>query len=214
MSTRARLASISLVVYLVGTSLPLPADPPGIPRPVIPMAFVENRGQWPEDVRFATIGGDRLAGFRRDGIAIVAGPLELTFEGARSAVSIDGEGKPTGLYTFIHGRDRSLWRSGVPGYGSILYQGLYDCIDLRVREGPPEGGCRTVEYDLVLEPGADPRAIAIRCDGAESLALEEDGSLLIVTARGAAPGSRTRSYSTVRHPPSGGPSRTRRSMQS
>jgi hypothetical protein len=53
-----------------------------------------------------------------------------------------------------------------------VYGGVYPGIDLRYY-----GNHRQLEYDFVLNPGADPRNIALNFDGAKGLAIDNAGNL-------------------------------------
>jgi len=106
--------------------------------------------------------------------------LKMTFEGDGAHVpEIVGEKKLAGRHNYFLGNDESRWRTEVPLYGSILYEGLYPGIDLRLREmnGVPE-------YDLLLQPGADLLAVCVHVEGAGRLSIAGDGSLVIETAVG------------------------------
>ena len=75
--------------------------------------------------------------------------LRMSFEGDERVPQLIGEGKLQGKHNYFLGNDESRWHADVPLYSSVLYEGLYPGIDLRVREaeGHPE-------YDLLLQPGA------------------------------------------------------------
>ncbi|MEW6741477.1 MAG: hypothetical protein AB1486_01860 [Planctomycetota bacterium] len=173
------------------------------------LAFVENRGQLDERAAFSTRQGGLSAYFTKDSIvlqlvsqarkppspalsfrreaapegeaeeAIKGANLFLTFEGASPDVVIEGADPLPGRYNYFLGNDPSKWRTGVPAYASIRYRGLYPGVDMVVRDG---GG--RLEYDLILEPGADVGQIVVRCEGMESLRLHEDGTLVLETAAG------------------------------
>ncbi len=155
-----------------------------------PLAFVENRGQWSPEARFAAVARGaalrlepgalalRVRGTREDGeVREIA--VRLAFEGTRPGAALEGEGLLPGIHSFFLGSDPRRWRHGLAGHASVLYRGLYEGIDLRVRGTP-----RALEYDLLLGPGADPSWIVMRYEGAEGLSLEPDGSLRLTTAAG------------------------------
>jgi hypothetical protein len=156
----------------------------------LPLAFVENRGQWSPEARFGAAARGAALRLEAGALAIrVRGSggegevrevaLRLGFEGARPGVALEGEGRLPGVHSFFLGSDPGRWRQGLAGHASVLFQGLYEGIDLRVRGTP-----RALEYDLLLRPGADPSRIVIRYEGAEGLSLEPDGSLRLATAAG------------------------------
>ena len=149
----------------------------------LPMDFVENRGQWTGPARFAARAGGIAAAFETHAIRLRLGasavPVALLFEGASDNVSIAGEHRRTGVYNYFIGNDAVSWRTGVPAYGAVIYRGMYDGVDVRVRDG---GG--RLEYDLLVAPGADLRRVVIRVDGATRIEMDADGQLLLHTPDG------------------------------
>ncbi|HVK09511.1 MAG TPA: hypothetical protein VM597_12110, partial [Gemmataceae bacterium] len=150
----------------------------------VPISFVENQGQWADpDVRFSSVAGPVSAGFTDTEIRLTLGshrtPIDLAFEGASPAARVAGEARGEAYFNYFIGDDPSGWRTRVPTYASVRYEGLYDGVDVRVREG--SGG---LEYDVLLEPGADLGRVSIRADGASGLEVAGDGSLLVHTPDG------------------------------
>ena len=150
----------------------------------LPLDFVENRGQWDAAVKFAARKGAIIASFERDAIKLRLGKerpvsIGLRFEGASEGATLAGEGERGGRYNFYTGNDQAKWRSNVAAFGGVLYRGIYEGVNLRVREA----GAR-LEYDLILAPGADLEKIVIRADGATGLEVAADGSLFVRTSEG------------------------------
>ncbi len=87
--------------------------------------------------------------------------LKMTFEGDAYVPEIVGEKKFAGHHNYFLGNDESRWRTDVPLYSSVHYEGLYPGIDLRLRQanGVPE-------YDLLLQPGADLSLVTVHVEGA------------------------------------------------
>jgi Ca2+-binding RTX toxin-like protein len=67
----------------------------------------------------------------------------------------------------------------VAGNGAVQYQNVYPGINLDYYTSQGQ-----LEYDFVVAPGADPRNIVMQFDGAQGLALDAGGNLLIQTAAG------------------------------
>jgi hypothetical protein len=105
--------------------------------------------------------------------------VRLSFDGASPQAALVGEERQSGYYNFFMGNDAARWRSQVAAYDSVLYDGLYDGVDVRVRE---QAG--RFEYDLLVEAGADLEQVVIRADGISGLELGEDGSLILQTSGG------------------------------
>jgi hypothetical protein len=161
----------------LGPGPPAVAPGPSLVRGELPLDFVANRGQWPATTKFVA----HTTTFERGAIRLHLGaaPVSLTFEGASSAATIVGERERAGRYNFVFGKDPARWRSNVPSYGSVLYRGLYDGVDVRVREDT-----RRLEYDVLLTPGADLAQLVIRAGGSTGLTIAPDGALLLRTRGG------------------------------
>jgi hypothetical protein len=69
---------------------------------------------------------------------------------------------------------RAKWRAGVPQFARVAYRSVLPGIDV-VYYGKRD----QLEYDLILQPGADPRAIRWKLRGAEHVGLTPDGDLLV-----------------------------------
>jgi len=154
------------------------------------LIFLENRGQWDEKAKFVARNGWMSAWFERDAFTLqlekpdaeeqLQGVVtRLTFAGASDACRLEGETKQPGTYNFLVGKDSEKWQSRVAAYNQIVYRSLYSGVDLRVRDNAGR-----LEYDILLEPGADLSQVVVQCTGVEGLEIEPDGSLLIQTPLG------------------------------
>ncbi|HYC89749.1 MAG TPA: hypothetical protein VEO54_11100 [Thermoanaerobaculia bacterium] len=148
----------------------------------LPADFVENQGQWSAPARFVAWTGSSTASLTPDAIVLRSADevVHLTFENRRPGVELVGEAKRRGTYNFFLGADPARWCARVPSFGSILYRGVYDGVDVRVRRGDSS----PLAYDVVLAPGADLGKVVIRAAEARELELETDGTLVIHTAAG------------------------------
>lgn len=150
----------------------------------LPLDFIENRGQWDSSAKFVAWKGALAASIERDAIKLRLGAdqsaLSLTFEGASPEVTLAGTEKRSGYYNFFMGSDPAKWQSQVAAYAGVLYGGLYEGVDVRVREAAEQ-----LVYDVMLAPGAGLEQVVIRADGASGIALASDGSLILQTAQGA-----------------------------
>ena len=72
------------------------------------------------------------------------------------------------------GNNPKNWRTGIPTYGRVLYKNVYANIDLAYY-----GNQGQLEYDFVLEPGADPKAIRLSFEGGGMLKLDAQGGLTL-----------------------------------
>ncbi len=155
--------------------------------PYVPLVFVANAGQLEIATRFqARIPGLR-ANFRSDGFQLVFdGPpaasdesegaaVSIAFEGTSRRTRIEGGTPSRARVNYLHGA-RDTWLVDVPTYEGIAYRDLYPGIELAVYERHG-----LLEYDLVLEAGADLEQVVLSAPGAE---LDAVGDLVWSTAQG------------------------------
>src|SRR5947207_4683567 len=101
--------------------------------------------------------------------------VRMRLLGANSAARIEGlDALPGRSHSFI-GRDPGRWRTDVPTYTRVAYRDIYPGIDV-VYYGTQE---RQLDYDFVVGPGADPRAIRLTFDGVDRLGLNGTGDLVL-----------------------------------
>ena len=95
-----------------------------------------------------------------------------SFVGARQALPVGLERSSSEFNYFVG--DQSLWRRDVPAYERVVYEGLYDGVDLHVH-----GLGSHLKYEFQVAPGADWSQISIRYDGIGGLSLAGDGTLVL-----------------------------------
>jgi hypothetical protein len=83
--------------------------------------------------------------------------LRMRLVGANANAAVTGAGELPGKTNYFLGNDPKKWRTNVPTYAQVKYQGVYPGVDL-VYYGN-QGG--QLEYDFVVAPGADPSAIVL-----------------------------------------------------
>ncbi len=86
----------------------------------------------------------------------------------------EGENELAGKANYLVGDDPSKWRTDVPTYARVRYADVYPGVDLVYY-----GNQRQLEYDFRVAPGADPRAVSLRFDGADKLDVDANGDLLL-----------------------------------
>ena len=142
----------------------------------LPLHFEENRGQADASARFvARTGGGRVF-LGADGLdlAVDGPPVRLSFAGAAAPLSIEGRDPLPGRVNYYVGSDPARWRSDIPTFARVRYTAVYPGIDVVVY-----GNQRQLEYDFMVAPGADPRTIRVRIDGADSVAIDGAGDVRI-----------------------------------
>ncbi len=92
---------------------------------------------------------------------------KMEFLGANHVVPV-GKGLMQHYYNFFLGNDPRNWASHIPNYNEIVYENLYDNIDLCYRMVP-----QGIKYEFIIFPGGDVKNIRMRYEGA---AVSTDGS--------------------------------------
>ena len=88
--------------------------------------------------------------------------------------------EPTGgVSNYLRDADSKASRANIPHYARLRAGHVYDGIDL-VFYG--RGG--NLEYDFVVAPGADPKAIALNVRGASKMSVDEAGNLIVSVPQG------------------------------
>jgi hypothetical protein len=75
---------------------------------------------------------------------------------------------------YFVGNRPSKWHSNVANYAAVRYEQIYPGIDWVIYGNPQQ-----LECDFVVAPRADSRRIQLRIDGADSLAVDHNGDLLV-----------------------------------
>jgi hypothetical protein len=174
----------------------------------LPMGFEENRGQAARYVKFVSHGSGYalslapqevdIALLRRR--AMTASPLHrpaalralrearkamkttvirMQLQGANPAPAIAAIEPLPGRSNYFIGNDRDKWVTDVPSYRRVKYSGIYPGVDLEFY-----GNQRHLEYDFTVAPGANPKVIALKIDGAQKLTINSHGDLILHTADG------------------------------
>lgn len=94
--------------------------------------------------------------------------FKVWFEGAGPVVPT-GRGEISSSTNYFYGNDPSRWATNVPSYNEIVYEGLYDNIDL-VYMVVPQG----IKYEFIVHPGGDLDDIRSRYEGGTPVTDGED----------------------------------------
>src|SRR5579872_2778109 len=145
--------------------------------------FERNEGQVDNEVLYLSHGGNYSLLLTQAGATIVLHEtgkkttgerrpryFRLRFEGANPNTEVTGIEKLPGTSNYFSGSDPKLWRTRIPQFGRVHYANLYPGVDLvfYFRDGQ-------LEYDVIALPGADPKSVRLRVEGATpSLTREGD----------------------------------------
>ncbi|MBI3622118.1 MAG: SBBP repeat-containing protein [Nitrospirae bacterium] len=200
MSVRSRAVGVALVLFSLIVVPPLSSADAATARPPLhpPLDFEINQGQTDPHVTFLSRGPGHVLFLTADGAVMrLASPrtgrnhaasagraaaVKMTWLGASPRSAIEGlDPLPAKSHYFI-GNDPARWRTNVSHYAKVRYRGLYPGIDLMYY--CDSSNTQQVEYDLVVEPGADPRAIRVAVEGVSAVTLDQRGDLLLTTGGG------------------------------
>jgi hypothetical protein len=168
-----------------------------------PLKFVRNDGQTTDSVRFISYGNGyelalmqqeavlalsparrldlspthRTAFFRKEHAARVKAKnsiVRVHLVNSNSGSEIAGMDSAPGRVDYFLGGDPAKWRTNVPAFARVKYANVYPGIDLVFY-----GNQRQIEYDFIVAPGADPKAIDLNLEGARNLRVNARGDLLV-----------------------------------
>jgi hypothetical protein len=170
----------------------------------LPLSFEANQGQSDPQVKFLSRGNgyslfltDQAAvlslsktaskGPASDGGAFIrraegarqTDTLQMQLARANPNARVEGQDQLPGAANYFLGNDPAKWRANVPTYSKVRYKGVYPGIDLVYY-----GNQRQLEYDFIVQPNADPKAIQMQFTGAGKLKLTPSGDLAVIAENG------------------------------
>jgi hypothetical protein len=105
--------------------------------------------------------------------------VEMNLLGANPHARLVAEDSQQGKVNYFLGKDPSKWISNVPLYGRVNYKNVYPGVDLAFH-----GAGTQLEFDYLVNPGADASRIALSFQGADSLYTDHAGNLVLATSAG------------------------------
>jgi hypothetical protein len=142
----------------------------------LPLDFEANEGQWNPAVRYVAHAQQYNVALTETGPSLSfhgGHRVDLALDGSNPAPEIEPAGKTAVLTSYFLGAKEN-WRAGVANYSKVRYRDVYPGIDVIYY-----GADSRLEYDFMLQPGADPSAIRMRAHGAERTTVTPQGDLLM-----------------------------------
>ncbi len=133
----------------------------------------KSPGQTPK-----TPAGKTLTNFAQTGSEI-ATTLHMQLLGANPNPKVGGLDELPGKVNYFRGNDPKQWHTDIPTYAKVKYEKVYPDIDLIYY-----GNQRQLEYDFIVAPGADPKAVRLAFKGADKLNVDAQGDLVLHTKGG------------------------------
>ncbi|HSR05535.1 MAG TPA: SBBP repeat-containing protein, partial [Bryobacteraceae bacterium] len=97
--------------------------------------------------------------------------------GANPKLRFETLDKQPGISNYFIGNDPTKWRTNVPNYGRVALREVYPGIDLIFY-----GKERQLEYDWLIAPGADPKQIRVKWEGANQISKTTTGDIVLSAA--------------------------------
>ena len=144
--------------------------------PTMPVFFVRNTGQFWSGADFVLESRGMSAQFRAEGVVYRfadAEELRVRYIGCAS-VHPQGLEELNGHVNYLVGADESKWKKEIPVYSSLAYREMWPGIDVAYAVNSGE-----LKSEFQLAPQADAEKIRWSVEGATSVAVGQDGSLLI-----------------------------------
>jgi Beta-propeller repeat/Domain of unknown function DUF11 len=159
----------------------------------LPLIFEPNQGQSDPQVKFLAHGGGYGLFLTADQAVLTlrhatagsgAGALQpsvirMALVGATGNSTVSGDDQLSGKSNYFIGNDPAKWHTDVPQFARVRYRSVYPGIDLVYY-----GKQGQLEYDFEAAPGSDPREVTLRFEGAENLAIDSAGNLVLAVADG------------------------------
>jgi hypothetical protein len=159
----------------------------------LPLIFEPNQGQSDPAVKFLAHGrgyglfltaDEAVLTLHRaatDGRPSVpqSSVVRMTLEGASANSEVSGTDELPGKSNYFIGNDPSKWHADVPQFARVRYRGVYPGIDLVYY-----GKQGQLEYDFEAAPGSNPAEVTLRFQGAENLAIDASGNLVLAVGDG------------------------------
>ncbi|MFQ5428443.1 MAG: SBBP repeat-containing protein [Thermodesulfobacteriota bacterium] len=151
----------------------------------LPLYFIKNNGQTDAAVKFYEKGGGHATFFTGKGVTIslvkdkLAKTVKFSFLGANKEIKVSAEEVLETRVNYFKGKDNKQWRRDVPVYGSVMYSGVYDNVDIRFY-----GTNSNIEHDIIVKAGGDPKDVRFGYEGVKSINVSESGELEVALSDG------------------------------
>jgi hypothetical protein len=147
----------------------------------LPLRFEANQGQFDPQIRYAAQTSAYTLALTAQGASLIfpgARQVSLSLPGSEVSPAIEPLDPQIARIDYFVGA-RQNWHTGVANYSRVRYRSVYPGVDMVFY-----GQQNQLEYDFVLQPGADPNAIRMQFDGASGLRITAEGDLAIETPAG------------------------------
>jgi len=104
--------------------------------------------------------------------------IRMTMPGANPEPVIASEDQQPGVKNYFIGNDPKNWHTNIPAFARVRYHDVYPGVDVVYH------GSRQLEFDVVVNPGANPDQIELSFDGAKHISTDASGNLILTSEAG------------------------------
>lgn len=144
-------------------------------RARIPSNFIENKGQYQNEVKFSMARPNGSVLFTQS--AILYPSLCIEFLGANKEGEIRGTGNPQEQNNYFIGNDPKKWIRNAKSFNKLVYSDLYPNIDLHIHAGE-----EMIKLEFHVHKGGDSKNIQMKYKEANKLHINRRGRLKIITS--------------------------------
>ncbi len=151
--------------------------------------FIENKGQWPDEVLYLariddlytwiTRDGAVYSQFSRDDTRLSDSTVRFRYVHAMPNIQAISNGEKSGYFNYYIGNNPEGWSTYVGLYDEVMIKGIYEGIHMRYYF---DRGL--LRYDYIVEPGAEVDRIVIALEGEKNVRVNDRGELIAATAAG------------------------------
>ncbi len=147
----------------------------------MPLVFIQNNGQFEDNVSYQTRSTDQVITVFDDGMEFSQSPgnssVFMFLNGSNPDKKIIGLNPLNGTANFYYGTDPSAWVTGAVLTSGVMYEDVYPGIDFSV-----SGTEGVLKSEFIIDAGADPSQIMLVYQGHTGISLNETtGDLVIET---------------------------------
>jgi hypothetical protein len=153
----------------------------------IPLTFISNQGQMDPSVKFHSRGSGYGLFFSANEITLTLNrglnnaAIQVQLLDSNPSSKMKGLNELPGKANYFVGNDPNKWHARIPMFTKVRASSVYPGIDLVYY-----GNQRQLEYDFIVAPGADAKAIKLGFKGSERIEIDSKGDLLIFIPGGRA----------------------------
>ena len=119
----------------------------------------------------------------RSGSDLAASPnaesvIRMTMPGANPQPVITSEDQQPGVKNYFIGNDPKNWHTDIPAFARVRYRDVYPGVDVIYH------GTHQLEFDVVVNPGANPDNIELSFEGAQRISTDDSGNLILTSEAG------------------------------